>query len=425
MGRSPLYMPSRRGLIKSAAAAGAGLVLPRPARASVSAADRRFLVIFAAGGWDVSYALWPFFDYDNVDVDSGLAPGKAGNHDFVDIEAYPSVRQFYENWGHQTCALHGFEVPSITHGRCQRLLFTGQSAAQADDFATIIGAHAADNFLLPHTVLSGFAYTHKHGTHVVRAGLGGQLTDLISGANLTSTGFVSALPSDEYSDAVNELLHKRAKALESSAPLGTGATYASEHASVLDTIDGLDTAAFEARMSLTSFAEQVESAVRLLSIGYSRVVSVEHLGADKTTWDEHTYIESTADHFGELYEVLDNLLTTLSTTPGNVGDTMLDEVTVVVLSEMGRHPKLNAYGGKHHWTFTSGLLLGSGVTGDRMIGTYDDDILGQPIDLATGEISESGELISCEHIASTLLALAGVDPGEYFAEGATIEGVLT
>lgn len=425
MGRSPLYRPSRRSLLKGAAATSAGLMLPRSGRASVSAEDRRFLIIFAAGGWDVSYAMYPFFDYPEVDLDVGLAPGSAGNHSFVDLEEFPEVRTFYESWGHQTCALHGFEIPSITHGRCQRLLFTGQSAALADDFGTIIGAYGADRFLMPHTVLSGIAYTHRFGTHVVRAGLGGQLNALITGKNLTDHEFLTALPSESYSDAVNELLFKRAEHFAVEAPQGRTALYGEEHYGVLETIRSMNTESFDAKLQLVGFDDQVESAVKLLSIGYSRVVSVQHLGYDKTTWDEHTAIGTTADHYGELYGVLNDLMETLSTTPGHVADTLLDEVTVVVVSEMGRHPKLNDYGGKHHWTFTSGLLMGSGIRGDQMVGSYDDNVLGMPVDLESGELSEHGEIMSCEHFASTLLALGGVDPGDFFPNGDVISCVMS
>ena len=137
MARGPLWRPSRRGVLRAGAAGAAGLVgagLPRPARASISAADRRFLIVFAIGGWDTSYALWPFFDYEGVDVDSGLAPASENGHSFVEADTSSDVRSFYEDWGSQTCALHGFEIPSITHDRCRRLLFTGGTSTQADDF---------------------------------------------------------------------------------------------------------------------------------------------------------------------------------------------------------------------------------------------------------------------------------------------------
>ena len=39
----------------------------------------------------------------------------------------------------------------------------------------------------------------------------------------------------------------------------------------------------------------------------------------------------------------------------------MDELTVVVLSEMTRTPKFNVSGGKDPWPYTSALLLGHGL----------------------------------------------------------------
>ena len=421
MARGPLWRPSRRGLLRAGAAGAAGLVgagLPRPARASISAADRRFLVIFAIGGWDTSYALWPFFDYEGVDVDSGLAPASENGHSFVEADAAPDIRSFYEDWGSQTCALHGFEIPSITHDRCRRLLFTGGTSTQADDFGTILAAHGGSGLLLPHVVLSGPAYNFRYGSSLVRAGTGGQLSGLLDGTSIISDIDAPAKPINEEVDAaVDALVRERAAAFAEVAPAGRPASFAGNYDTVLGTMATLDDDAIDVNISVKSFDDQLSTAMDLLASGLSRVVTVQHRGADNGGWDEHIYIGTTTSHFGDLFGKLNGLMSDLSSRTGLLGGSLLDEVTVVVVSEMGRHPQFNDHGGKHHWTFTSCLLMGSGIAGGRMIGSYDESVLGEPVDFESGELYEDGAVPTCQNLGATLLALGDVDPTE-FTDGA-------
>ena len=59
---------------------------------------------------------------------------------------------------------------------------------------------------------------------------------------------------------------------------------------------------------------------------------------------------------------------------------------------MGRHPQINASQGRDHWTYTSALLIGSGIHGGLVIGAMDENFLGLPVDLSTGELTEPGTL---------------------------------
>ena len=52
---------------------------------------------------------------------------------------------------------------------------------------------------------------------------------------------------------------------------------------------------------------------------------------------------------------------------------MLDETLVLVTSEMGRTPKVNANGGRDHWTYCFGsMLAGAGIKGGAVVGASDD-----------------------------------------------------
>src|SRR5205807_9099449 len=51
---------------------------------------------------------------------------------------------------------------------------------------------------------------------------------------------------------------------------------------------------------------------------------------------------------------------------------LLDETLIVVMSEMGRTPKINANGGRDHWTYCySVMLAGAGIKGGTVHGASD------------------------------------------------------
>jgi uncharacterized protein (DUF1501 family) len=51
---------------------------------------------------------------------------------------------------------------------------------------------------------------------------------------------------------------------------------------------------------------------------------------------------------------------------------LLDETLIVVLSEMGRTPKINGNGGRDHWTYCySVFLAGAGIRGGTVYGASD------------------------------------------------------
>ena len=98
-------------------------------------------------------------------------------------------------------------------------------------------------------------------------------------------------------------------------------------------------------------------------------------------WDSHSDIGMQSQHFQTLFTDLDAILFELSSRPGTHSGSLLDEVTVVVLSEMGRAPALNALGGKDHWTFTSAMMIGAGVNGGQTVGAYRKGLLGEQVSL--------------------------------------------
>jgi len=410
---------SRRQLI--GAASGLGVLgsiagVPRFARAAGS--DRRFIFVFASGGWDLTWGLVPMFDNDRVDTPTdGSAPATVGGHVIVDGPGRPAVKSWFERWGDRTAFLHGFEVRSVAHFNCRRILFTGEAASFGDDWPTLIASEGVGlDTALPHLIVSGPGYASSFPDLAARVGQDGQLGALLDLEMLSRRDTpLSALPS-AAEDAVAAYLSNRSAVEQAAAHTAAGAHLYGSIGRHQDAIPDLE-AAFAATDigSAGTFTEQLQLACDVLQGGISRCALVKHNGFNDMTWDSHGGIEGQALHYQDLFEGLEVLMDELAVRRGPSGGALLDDTCVVVLSEMSRHPALNLTGGKDHWTWTSAMLVGSGVNGGHVAGAYDSDVFGMPIDPTTGLSTPSGHILQARHLGATLLALADIDPGPHFS----------
>lgn len=86
-----------------------------------------------------------------------------------------------------------------------------------------------------------------------------------------------------------------------------------------------------------------------------------------------------------------------------------DKLVVIIQSEMGRTPSYNNGNGKDHWSIGSIMFLGSGITGNRVIGATDEKQQLVPINSHTLAIDrEKGIRVRPEHIHLALREFAGV-----------------
>jgi uncharacterized protein (DUF1501 family) len=173
-------------------------------------------------------------------------------------------------------------------------------------------------------------------------------------------------------------------------------------------------------------ADQAQVAVEALSLGVSRCVTLAYAGLQGQGWDTHANNDVLQSPlWEELFGGLLELMVALHATPGTSAPTLADETLVVVLSEMARTPQLNGLAGKDHWPYTSALLVGPGLTADRIVGGFDDVFYGRGVDPGSGETDDAAQTFSAEALGATVLAWADVDPGPYVSGVAPITGILT
>jgi uncharacterized protein (DUF1501 family) len=324
------------------------------------------------------------------------------------------------------------EIRSIAHERCRHILFTGGADAEVNDFPTRLAGASTAHLPLGNVVLSGPSFADSSASSVVRVGTNGQLAYLIGGSCMEDTSPALQLPNGEAERLEDAFVLARAKRAAAAAAAKTGGAssrIASTYAAALADTPTVAGMADLLRVSADDPLGQLRSAVNLLAAGVSRCVTVADLGKDMVTWDHHAEISRQAPCYELLFSNLSALMEHLETTTGSSGAALADEVTVVVFSEMGRYPQMNASAGKDHWTTTSMMLLGAGITGGRVIGGYDANMGGIPVIPSTGESdpdgSHGGVVLQPAHLGATLLALADMDPTEAFgADVAPLTGLF-
>lgn len=110
----------------------------------------------------------------------------------------------------------------------------------------------------------------------------------------------------------------------------------------------------------------VERGARFVTVCWE---SFEKVGGDPTAWDTHS------GHFPIMKDyrlpALDQVYSALCEDLQDRG--LLDETLIVVMGEMGRAPKVNASGGRDHWSYLYNILMtGAGVKQGLVYGASDD-----------------------------------------------------
>jgi hypothetical protein len=412
---------SRRHLLATGAL---GLLYPRRARASAGA-DRKFLFVFCPGGWDTTGVFAPVFN-DGIDHFEGDVVETFGDIRIVANPRRPSVSGFFSRWGSLTCLVNGMQVPSVAHDVATRWTLTGASVEGLEDWASIVAGNGVTPRILPNVHVSGPIFPGRYGDTSVRVGLNGQFAGLLDGQLLGKSTIRAPEVSAAREAREEAFIRARLGRWAEGQREGTAARLAAAEELALERAASLVDVSDAFAVDEANIYGAASVIVRALSLGTSRTGVVGFGMGNNGDWDTHSGNDVQSSLFEELFGALDRIVYDLSMLPGEMAPTLLDETTVVVLSEMGRTPLRNGAAGKDHWTWTSAVLIGSGIAGGRSVGGWSDTLIGRNVDLATGAVDDAGQRMVPAHLGATLLALADVDPEPFIdpAVGSVIEGVL-
>lgn len=417
---------TRRSMLLSSA--GATALGAMPFRQALAAApggnDLKFIFVMNYGGWDPTRVMVTEFENPSVDMERDSWLSSAGDLPFVEHAGRPAVSDFLNRHHGQTTFLNGVLVSSVAHENCLRISMTGSTAQARSDWGAILGGQRTDRYTLPQIVVGGPSFPGEFGTAVTRTGTSGQLEALLSGDIVGWSDLPVEGPDWRAEAIMDRYLQGRSAAAADAARTSHLADLRSSYQLAIDrALELKDLQRVVDWSGATSFGGQARLAVDLLALDISRVATLQY---SLYGWDTHASNDLYQSYnFQGLFTELNNLMAMLETTQGTTTETLAEETVVVVLSEMGRTPALNAQDGKDHWPYTSVMITGPGFTGGRAIGGYDLNYYGLPIDLASGDATDDGTLLSSDVVGATLLAAADIDPEPFTSGIKPITAVLS
>jgi hypothetical protein len=408
---------NRRDLLKGSAMLGAATFLPSfltPARAQVAATSKKLVMVLNYGGWDQTYALDPKPGLPLVDAPAGELRTYGGVSIWSD-PSRPNVDTFFEKWADRTSIINGVQVRSFVHTDCIKRMLTGSPSETTPDMGAIAAFELAPELPVPYLALGQFSRSGPLAAISGRAGTTNQLQALVDPAAAYFPNDGSLVPDfglatgDDEDALVRQYLEAGAqRARTTRGQRGYNKKRIDDFIASLDRSETLarfvrDGASLGERGYTVDLAVQIPLAVQALSSGLSHTTMLQ----SGFPWDTHTANAQQGVFHDALFQSLDALVQQLE------DDELLDTTTVMVLSEMGRTPKLNGEEGKDHWPVTSCLLLGAGVRGGTVLGATNDELGARSIDLATGEPDDGGVQLQSANLVAGVLENLGVDPAGY------------
>jgi hypothetical protein len=371
----------RRNFIKLMGITTAMAVLPGAVSAAAVASYEGplWIMIHAAGGWDPTSLCDPKGALaDELDPEGNILDGanpmnryaataipKAGNIAYAPNEGFDT---FFTKYHEELLVINGINPETNSHDGGTRSTWSGRLAEGYPSLGAVIaGVHAPASAM---SYISEGGYDFTDGLVApTRVGASDTLLELAT-PNLMYTDNDGNKHYYNTPSAFSKIEEARLKRLQSKGfkqPLphiknafaqlersSTGANELKQLNAQLDTLSE----PLESLNGGGNLYEDARIAMAAYRAGLTISVSLSHGGFD-------THNNHDGSHIPRLRGLLEgiDLIKQEATRQG-----IADKVIVVVGSEFGRTPRYNSNNGKDHWQVTSMMMMGPGITGNRVLG---------------------------------------------------------
>lgn len=412
-----MWTMTRRNVLQLGMTTAALLTMP-PLRwvAKADPNNPHFLVmLYSDGGWDPTQTLDvhdPLDVTDGIDVDvdptvSGLPASQiatAGGITYVsNPTTRPSVDAYFQTWGAKSCVVNGIGTRSTSHDQSRQLVLTGSLDPTRADFAVIAAHKNGADMPLPHLLLSGQSFGGQFAGLSGR--LGGQMGTAIAYNRMNDGGLAVSALGEAY---VEQALERERMLAEGGAATAVSGKLESFH-DANDRADKLTRLAGSLNLNTGSGAQLATSLGNAFKSGLTTSVTVNPFGG----FDTHSDNTQQNLRWDQVFMYMSALMAGLSSQPGLVSPTLLDETTIVVCSEFGRTPELNGDNGKDHHPWTSMLLAGKNVRGGTTVGLTDANQEGVKVNLTSGMPDDTGLVLDVTNMVAGLVTLMGANSADY------------
>lgn len=402
----------RRHFLKHLSAVSAtsllSLHIPRwAAHAQVGMSRPHFLMfVFADGGWDPTMVFEPKVGLTTIDVDPEGDVLQAAGIPYLHNTDRPWVKTFFDEFANRTCVINGVNAQSVSHSVGTEIMMTGSAGTPRPDWPTIVANTKGPDLLLPHMALSGPSFSGTLGGGTSSGS--GFLGLLLFEGSYFSANATAETTLDAYTERrFNRIMGRYEEEGRTGRRMTEMRDSFRRWKELKDVKSDLG-AEFE---NLDGLASEGVA----LSAAFERGYAITGTLSARGSWDSHSNNNPAQNNaFDNTFEGLHGIVTRLASRPATSGPgTLLDQTTIIVLSEFGRTPKLNDAQGKDHWPITSVMMIGGGVNGGHLVGATDEFQNSRLVNLSTGALDAAGAEITAANLGASILTVAGLDPGAY------------
>jgi len=412
---------NRRNFLKALAATGMSLSLPMISRPLSAAADpkRFWVMVNASGGWDPTALCDPKGNtlrsdgrgpINNFAVSAIRTAGSINYAPYADTITAPdfdSLDNFFARHSGRLQVINGVDTGTNSHSVGSRFVWSGKTDMGNPSLAALIAASAAPNKAMSYISNGGYDFTDSlvSASRVSGSGNFNQLAF----PNEPSPGNSDRYFEDGVYDLIKQAQMTSLQRQSSSEALGKRRKKLNELLSARSGTDSLDQIVAKLPDSMSSGLKgQAEMAAAAFASGLTVSANLNVGGFD--THGNHD--NSQTGSIDDLLDGVDHLWTELER------QGIQDRTTIMIGSDFGRTPFYNGYnrdsgdlvgsGGKDHWNVTSVMVMGAGITGNRVIGGTDDLYGARKVNPSTLAFDDDGILITPAHIHKALRRLTGL-----------------
>ena len=368
----------------------------------------KILFIHCDGGWDQTMVFDPKIGIAGIAQESGqLLKAGGGDIIYAGHANRPAVQTFFDNHGNKSAIINGISCGSMNHESATRRELGIASNGRFSDYLSYYTSVVAPIKAYPHLVIDAPYIPGVYSTYSVRL-TSSTITDFGTTIPATSpiTGNAEAAIFNHVSNAWADVLKTVSIGIdgEKLRSLQAGLARESNVAASVVEITGTVYSATDSNL-----LKHGKMAVEFFKQDLAHCATIQ-AGSSKS-WDTHSNnFSSQAASFQSLFSDLNSILA-YATTAG-----IADDLIIIVTSELGRAPALNATSGKNRWPYTSALVWGAGIRGGITIGQTNDRLIGQTISPLFGTIGGEGTVpLEIAHLMTALFVKAGVPTKSFLA----------
>lgn len=399
---------SRRQFVQRSMAASVigGTSMQLPALlAQTDTAPPHILLVYCSGGWDTTMVFDPHIGESLITSEPGASIAKgAGDLPFVNHSDRPSVQSFFNTYGAGTAIVNGLYSKGIQRETALQAVYgaTPVDHRSPVDWLTFYAAYLNALIEMPSVFIEAPFMPGSYAPYAVRLTqeLIAQYAGELPASDPLSTEGAAALKTWQ-ADAFKSLttdIHPKSRDFEKLAAL-SGAYQ--RHPQIASRLTQIQTD-LGAQGTESNLLRHGKIATELFKRGLTQTAAIQ-MGA-VGEWDTRTanYSQQSA-----LFESLFAGLADIFAYAQEIN--ILSRMTVIVISERGREPRLGDDAGKGPWPFTSALVYGAGIKGGQVIGSTDGALRGVPINpLFGGSSGTDDQPLLMENIMAALYLQYGV-----------------